>query len=83
MDNTAFLSTSRANLVRKVEILDKFSRDYGMVINSEKTKFIGIHSEDGDTGTISVSEFVSEHCRSYPYLRSLTTQRKWLSVFGR
>lgn len=70
MDDTVLLSTSRAKLISKVEILDQFCRDYGMTVNNDKTKFFVIHGEDGDADTIRVNDLVIEHCRNYSYLGS-------------
>ncbi len=70
MDDTVLLATSRANLIKKVEILDQFCRDYGMIVNNDKTKFFVIHGEGEDANTIHVNELVIEHCRNYTYLGS-------------
>ena len=45
MDDTVLLLTSRANLLRNVEVLDQFCRDYGMTVNNDKTKFFVINGE--------------------------------------
>ncbi len=60
MDDTVLLSTSRANLLRKVEVLDQFCRDYGMTVNNDKTKFFVINGEDGDADTIHVNSLAIE-----------------------
>ena len=73
IDDTVLLSTSRANLIRKVEILDQFCRDYVMTVNNAKTKFFVIHGEDGDADTIHVNDLVIEHCHNYIYLGSRFT----------
>uniref|UniRef100_A0A0P4VRG8 Reverse transcriptase domain-containing protein n=1 Tax=Scylla olivacea TaxID=85551 RepID=A0A0P4VRG8_SCYOL len=70
MDDTVLLSTSRANLIKKVEILDQFCRDYGMYVNNAKTSFFVIHGDDGDADAIHVNSLVIEHCHSYIYLGS-------------
>ena len=62
MDDTVLLSTSRANLLRKVEVLDQFCRDYGMTVNNDKTKFFVINGEDGDADTIHVNSLAIERC---------------------
>ncbi len=73
MDDTVLLSTSRANLLRKVEILDQFCRDYGMTVNNDKTKFFVINGEDGDADTVHVNSLAIEHCCCYSYLGSSFT----------
>ncbi len=70
MDDTVLLSTSRANLLRKVEILDQFCKDYGMTVNNDKTKFFVVNGEHGDEDTIHVNSLAIEHCRCYSYLGS-------------
>ncbi len=70
MDDTVLLSTNRANLITKAEILDQFCKDYSMIVNNDKTKFFVIHGEDGDAGTIRVNDLVIENCRNYTYLGS-------------
>ena len=59
MDDTVLLSTSRVNLIRKVEILGEFCRYYGMIVHYDKTKFFFnffIHGEDNDRDTIHVND---------------------------
>ena len=73
MDDTVLLSTNRANLLGKVEILDEFCREYGMTVNNDKTKFFVINGEDGDADTIHVNNLAIEHCSGYNYLGSSFT----------
>lgn len=70
MDDTVLLSTSRQNMMKKVEILNSFCHDYGMVVNNSKTKFFVINGDDGDTEPMVVGELMIEHCSSYVYLGS-------------
>ncbi len=49
--------------------MDQFCKDYGMMVNNDKTKFFVIR-EDGDAGTIRVNDLVLENCRNYRYLGS-------------
>ena len=70
MDDTVILSTARHTMIKKVEILQQFCQEYGMVVNNSKTKFFVINGEDGDAEPIRVEGLVMEHCTSYVYLGS-------------
>ena len=70
MDDTVLLSTSRCNMIKKVEVLKQFCEQYGMVINNSKTKFFVINGEEEDKEPLRVDELVIEHCTSYTYLGS-------------
>ena len=43
MDDTVLLSTNREMCVQKFEVLLKFFQEYGMEINTKKTKFMAIN----------------------------------------
>ena len=70
MDDTVLLSTTRENMRKKLEILQRFCDEYGMKINVSKTKFFVINGVLGDTRPTHVDGMAIEHCNSYIYLGS-------------
>ena len=70
MDDTVLLATTRDSMIKKVKILQEFCHDYGMLINSSKTKFFVVSGDDGDKEPIRVNGLVIEHCDAYVYLGS-------------
>lgn len=72
MDDTVLLSTSRENMYIKLRILQEYCKEYGMRINSAKTKFFVINGGLGDKEPFSVggTSMKVEHCDSYMYLGS-------------
>ena len=70
MDDTVLLSTSRANMVRKLSLLCQFCRNYGMKVNETKTKFMVICGSDADRLPMIVDGLVVNHCHRYTYLGS-------------
>ncbi len=68
MDDTVLLSTSRENMYIKLKILQKYCKEYGMRVNSAKTKFFVINGEIGDKEPFNVDEMKVKHCVSYMYL---------------
>ncbi len=67
MDDTVLFSTIRTNLIRAVEILDNFCKDYGISVNNDKTKFFVLNGEDGDANDIRVNDLAIEHCCTFFY----------------
>ena len=51
MDDTVLLATSRANLVKKVQLLVQFCKKYGMVINEKKTNLMVINGNMHNRGS--------------------------------
>ncbi len=70
MDDTVLLSTSRENMYIKLRILQKYCKEYGMRVNSAKTKLFVINGETGNKEPFNVDEMKVEHCVSYLYLGS-------------
>ena len=56
MDDTILLSTTKEGLERKIQILFEFCHSYGMIINSEKTKFMVVNGSDMDREPIICNE---------------------------
>ena len=52
MDDTVIFATRREGLIEKVEVLEEFCRDSGMVINESKTEFMVINGTDEDKRNI-------------------------------
>lgn len=70
MDDTVLLSTNRDSMIKKLEIPSQFCQEYGMIMNSSKTKFFVINGDEGDTEPIRVRDLIIEQCSSYVYLGS-------------
>ncbi len=70
MDDTVLLATSRANMMKKLCILNEFCDEYGMRMNASKTKFFVICGGPGDAEPFQVGDKTVEHCSHYIYLGS-------------
>ena len=69
MDDTVLLlSTSRRNMMKKLEILQQFCGVFDMMMNCSKTKFFVTNGQEGDTEPIQMNDLVIEHCINYVYL---------------
>ena len=63
MDDTVLLlSTSRRNMMKKLEILQQFCGVFDMMMNCSKTKFFVTNGQEGDTEPIQMKDLVKEHC---------------------
>ena len=71
MDDTILLSTTKIGMKRKLEILYDFCDTYGMIINSDKTKFMVVNGNDEDREPIvQNNNAVIHYCNQYIYLGS-------------
>ncbi len=70
MDDTVLLSTSRANMLKKLSLVCQFCNTYGMKINETKTKFMVICGSDADRVPMVMEGLVVSHCDRYTYLGS-------------
>ena len=70
MDDTVLLSTTRANMMRKMCLLKDYCTEYEMQVNQSKTKFFVIGGREGDREPLVVGDLVVEHCDTYVYLGS-------------
>ena len=73
MDDTVILATSRAMFKKKLKVLEEYCREYGMVINEDKTKFMVIHGEECDRLPFTIGEIIMNHCFKYIYLGATFT----------
>ena len=77
MDDTVIVATSRGKLCEKLNVLVKWCNRSGMVINEEKTEFMGFNCSVGDRKSILVSTNAGDisvnHCSSYKYLGAIFT----------
>ena len=73
MDDTVILATSRAKLHEKLNILYDYCDTHGMVINTDKTKFMVINGGDQDKLPIGIRNNVIRHCDQYVYLGCIFT----------
>ncbi len=64
------LSTSKESMYTKLKLLHDYSREYGMKVNSEKTKFFDINGDGGNFEPFHVGEIYITYCTSYMYLGS-------------
>ena len=73
MDDTVILATSRRRLVEKLNILYDYCEDSGMVINTDKTKFMVINAHGDDTLPINIRGNILGCCDEYVYLGAVFT----------
>ena len=79
MDDTVIFASSRERLLRKLEYLNEFCVEYGMVINEKKTKIMVVNGEDIDRLPIHLGDVCIRHCTDYVYLGSIITEDGKLS----
>ena len=80
MDDTVLLATNRENIIRKVQLLNQFCTNYGMVINESKTKLMVINGSIEDRQPIIINSLTILHCDKYIYLGSPFTADASLST---
>jgi len=73
MDDTVILATSRTMFKMKLKILEEYCREYGMIINEDKTKFMVIHGEESDRLPFTIGDIIMQHCSKYIYLGATFT----------
>ena len=54
----------------KLRLLHEFCSEYGMKVNSKKTKFFIINGDGGDSEPFRVGDMYIKYCISYVYLGS-------------
>ena len=77
MDDTVILATSRDMCIRKFKVVVEYCKDYGMVINEDKTKFFVINNADCDKVPLSIEGHIIKYCDRYKYLGA------WFTDSGR
>ena len=80
MDDTVLLATNRENIIRKVQLLNQFCYNYGMIVNENKTKLMVINGSVEDRQPITVNDLTILHCDKYIYLGSPFTADASLST---
>ena len=73
MDDTVIFATSRERMAEKLAVLDDYCREYGMVVNESKTKFMAFNGDDGDRLPFQLGNLSICHCDSYTYLGVIVT----------
>ncbi len=68
MDDTVVVATTRQNLIKKLNILQKYCKEYGMKINQSKTKYFVVNGNRGETDPMQANELAVELCNSCVYL---------------
>ena len=68
MDDTVIVATSRDMCKRKFEILMDYCTEYGMVVNSSKTKFFVINADENDKQPFMFGNLKVEYSSQYLYL---------------
>ena len=68
MDDTAIFATSREKLIAKMQILECYCSEYGMVINEGKTQFLTVNCEV--EAPIQLGSLTITPTKSYTYLGS-------------
>ena len=74
MDDTIIFATSREKLLEKLEVLNDYCAEYGMVVNESKTEFMVINGNANDRKDIIMSDLTVKHCTSYVYLGVIVTE---------
>ena len=74
MDDTVIFATSREKLEKKLEILNEYCSEYGMIVNESKTEFMVINGTANDRRDIVMSDLTVKHCTSYVYLGVIVTE---------
>ena len=57
----------------KVKLLQEYCKQYGMIINPDKTRFFVVNSNERDRQPLVVNSLVIDHCQQYTYLGSVFT----------
>ena len=73
MDDTVILATSRRKLEEKLNILWEYCDTHGMLVNTDKTKFMVICDDDHDKFPIDMHNNHIQHCDEYVYLGTIFT----------
>ena len=73
MDDTIILASTRDKLIEKLGFLSVYCKQYGMIINEDKTKLMVIHGNIKDRETIQLGPFAIKHCDKYVYLGAIFT----------
>ena len=79
MDDTVIFASSRERLLRKLEYLNEFCVEYGMIINEKKTKIMVVNGDDTNRLPIHLGDVCIRHCTDYVYLGSIITEDGKLS----
>ena len=74
MDDTIIFATSRKKLMEKLEILNEYCSEYGMIVNETKTEFMVVNGSADDRKDIVMSDLTVKHCTSYVYLGVIVTE---------
>ena len=73
MDDTVLMSTTRDGMIRKLSLLNQFCREYGMKINTKKTKFFAVNVSYAEHEPLNVDGTIVQWCDRYTYLGSVFT----------
>ena len=68
MDDTIIVATSRQKCIEKINVVLRYCEEYGMVLNSEKTKFMVIRSNNTDRSPLVINDFSIGYTHKYKYL---------------
>ena len=73
MGDNVILATSRTKLVEKLNILYDYCEDSGMVVNTDKMKFMVINGQDDDKLPVDIRGNSICVCDEYVYLGAVFT----------
>ena len=73
MDDTVIFATTRERMAEKLQVLENYCTEYGMIVNESKTKFMAINGDDTDQQPFHVGDFSVRHCERYTYLGVIIT----------
>lgn len=74
MDDTVILATNKQRAEQKLGVLVDFCKDYGMVINPSKTKFMVIGADPKSNPVLKYGGLTVSNCEIYTYLGAVFTQ---------
>ena len=73
MNDMVIVATSRRKLEEKLNILWEYCDTHGMLVNTDKTKFMVICGDDHDKLPIDMHNNHIQHCDEYVYLGTIFT----------
>ena len=73
MDDTVLMATTRDKLIVKFKMVQRFCKEYGMVINRKKTKFMVINNSNNDKEPIISEGVAVKYTSWYLYLGAYIT----------
>ena len=74
MDDTVILATNRQMCEAKLKVVIQYCKDYGMIINTKKTKYFIINGSENDKTSLEVEGISVGYSPQYLYLGAWFTE---------